>query len=238
LNGGRALGLPVTRIAQITDAVVVGVIAHHHNPDLDGMLTIHDTCEHRLAGIVINGTPPPLVGSLRERLQPFVDYHGLPFYGIMPRDRMLRSITVAELVEELGGEVLAGQDGLDELVETFMVGAMAGPAALRHFQRKANKAVITGGDRGDVQLAALETSTRCLILTGNLRPSVRVLGKAAEQGVPVVLVKDDTLTTTERVEATMGHVRLSNPKQVARLRDTLDEYQQLVDSIYQRLFGN
>jgi BioD-like phosphotransacetylase family protein len=236
LNSGRALGLPVTRIAQITDAVVVGVIAHHHNPDLDGMLTIHDTCEHRLGGIVINGTPPPLVDSLKERLQPFVDYHNLPFYGIMPRDRMLRSITVAELVDELGAEVLAGQDGLDELVETFMVGAMGGAAALRHFQRKANKAVITGGDRGDVQLAALETSTRCLILTGNLRPSVRVLGKAAEQGVPAVLVKDDTLTTTERVEATMGHVRLSNPKQVARLRDTLDEYQQLVDNIYQRLF--
>ncbi len=195
------------------------------------------TCQDRLVGLVINGTPQQMVPSLSARIQPFVDYYGLPFYGVVSRDRVLRSITVAELVETLNGEVLCGQEGLDEMVETFMVGAMSGAAALRYFQRKANKAVITGGDRGDIHLAALETSTRCLILTGNLRPSVRVLGKAAEQGVPVVLVKEDTLTTTERVEAAIGHVRLSSPKQVARLRETMDEYRPLIDGLYGKLFA-
>jgi BioD-like phosphotransacetylase family protein len=237
LDSGRALGLPVKRVAQLTDAKVVGVIAHSLNPDLDGMLAMAEACRERLIGIVINGTPPQMVPSLAERIRPFVEYHGLPFYGILARDRVLRSITVAELVEELNGEVLCGQEGLDEMVETFIVGAMSGAAALRYFQRKANKAVITGGDRGDIHLAALETSTRCLILTGNLRPSVRLLGKAAERGVPVVLVKDDTLTTTERAEAAIGHVRLSSPKQVARLRETKDEYRQLVDGVYGKLFG-
>ena len=237
LDSGRALGLPVKRIAELTDAQAVGVIAHHLNPDLDGMLAMHESCKERLAAIVINGTPPQMVPSLAERLKPFVEYHRLPFYGILARDRVLRSITVAELVEVLNGEVLCGQEGLDEMVETFMLGAMGSAAALRHFQRKANKAVITGGDRGDIHLAALETSTRCLILTGNLRPSVRVLGKAAEQGIPVIMVKEDTLTTTERVDAAMGHVRLSSPKQVARLRETKDEYQTLVDGLYKHLFG-
>jgi BioD-like phosphotransacetylase family protein len=150
---------------------------------------------------------------------------------------VLRSVRVADLAEALNGEVLCGQDGLDEMVETFMLGAMGSAAALRHFQRKGNKAVITGGDRGDIQLAALETSTRCLILTGNLRPNVRVLGKAADEGVPVILVKEDTLTTTERVDAALGHVRLSSPKQVARLRETKDEYRPLVDGIHEKLFA-
>jgi hypothetical protein len=63
------------------------------------------------------------------------------------------------------------------------------------------------------------------------------LGKAAEQGVPVILVRDDTLTTTERTEAAIGHVRLSSPKQVARLREAKDEYQPLVDGLYKELFG-
>jgi BioD-like phosphotransacetylase family protein len=237
LDSGRSLGLPVKRIAELTDAQVVGVIAHHLNPDLDGMLSMMHACQKRLIGMVINGTPPQMVPSLADRIEPFVKYHGLPFYGIVSRDRVLRSITVSELCEALNGEVLCGQDGMDEMVETFMLGAMSGAAALRHFQRKANKAVITGGDRADIHLAALETSTRCLILTGNLRPSVRVLGKAADQGVPVILVKEDTLTTTERVEAAIGHVRLSSPKQVARLRETMDEYRPLVDGMYEQLFG-
>lgn len=187
--------------------------------------------------MVINGTPPQMVPSLMARIKPFVEYYGLPFYGVLPRDRLLRSIAVAELVGELNAEVLCGHEGLDEMVETFMVGAMSGTAALKQFQRKANKAVITGGDRPDILLAALETSTRCLILTGNLRPSVRVLGTAAEQGVPVLLVKGDTVTTTERVEAAIGHVRLSSPKQVARLKETMGEFRPLIDGLYEKLFG-
>jgi hypothetical protein len=237
LTGGWALGLPVKRVAELTDAKVVAVFAHHLNPDLDGMVAVHSTCKERLIGMVINGTPPQMVPSLQERLKPFVEFYGLPFYGILARDKVLRSITVAELCEALNGEVLCGHEGLDEMVETYMVGAMSGPAALRHFRRKANKAVITGGDRGDIHLAALETSTRCLILTGNLRPNVRVLGKAAEQGIPLILVRGDTLATIERTEAAIGHVRLSSPKQVARLREAKDEYQPLVDGLYEKLFG-
>ena len=236
LDSGRALGLPVKRVAELTDASVLGVIAHHPNPDLDGMLTLQAACQERLAGIVINGTPPHVVASLQERLKPFVAYHNLPFHGALARDKTLRSVSVSDLLEDLNGEVLCGHEGLDEMVETFMLGAMGSAAALRHFQRKANKAVITGGDRGDIQLAALQTSTRCLILTGNLRPNVRVLGKAAEQGVPVILVREDTLTTTERVEKAIGHVRLSSPKQVARLRETIKEYQGLIDTLYSKLF--
>ncbi len=237
LDSGRALGLPVKRVAELTDASVIGVIAHHANPDLDGMLALQAACRERLVGMVVNGTPPHMVAALEERLKPFVAYHDLPFYGILARDTLLRSISVADLAEELNGEVLCGHEGLDEMVETLMLGAMGSAAALRHFQHKANKAVITGGDRSDIQLAALQTSTRCLILTGNLRPNVRVLGQAAEQGVPVILVKEDTLAVTERVEKAIGHVRLSSPKQVARLRETMGEYQGLIDRLYERLFG-
>jgi hypothetical protein len=237
LHSGRALGLPPKRMVELTDAVAVAVIAHHHNPDLDGMLAIKETCSERLAAMVINGTPPRQVPELTERIKPFVEYYDLPFYGILYRDKLLRSVSVADLVEELNGEVLCGHESLEEMVETSMVGAMGGQAALRYFQSTPNKAVITGGDRSDIQLAALQTSTRCLILTGNLRPSVRVLGSAADQHVPVIMVKDTTLQTAERVEAAIGHVRLSSPKQVARLKETIGEYKELIDGLYTKLFG-
>ena len=44
----------------------------------------------------------------------------------------------------------------------------------------------------DIQLAALETSTSCLILTGNIYPSPSVLNRAEELCVPVLLTKLDT----------------------------------------------
>ncbi|MEG3072016.1 MAG: DRTGG domain-containing protein [Candidatus Syntrophopropionicum ammoniitolerans] len=56
-----------------------------------------------------------------------------------------------------------------------------------------------GGDRADMALATLETSTSALILTGGLYPDVKVISRAAEKGVPIILVHYDTYTTIERL---------------------------------------
>lgn len=232
---GQALGLDAQQVAELTDSAVLPVLAYRADLNLDSILLVQRVFGERLMGIVINGTPPRVAEETSSRLAPFLERHGLRLFAVLPRDKVLRSITVGDLAEELGGEVLCADDQLDQLVETFALGAMTGDSALRFFRRKANKAVITGGDRSDVITAALRTSTRCFILTGNLRPAVRVLSAAADQGVPMILVKEDTLSTTEKVEQTMGHVRLSSPKQIARLKETLPEYQGMVQAVQQAL---
>jgi BioD-like phosphotransacetylase family protein len=232
---GQALGLSAPKVAELTDAAVMPVIGYRPDLDLDSILLTQHLFRDRLTGIVINGAPPRLVETATSQLRPFIERHGLELFGVMARDPVLRSVTVRELAEELGGRVLCAEDHLGELVETFILGAMTGDAAYRFFQRKANKAVITGGDRSDVIMAALRTSTRCLILTGNLRPDVRVLSAAADRGVPMILVKEDTLTTTERVDRAIGHVRLSSPKQLARLKETKSEYRGMARAVREAL---
>jgi BioD-like phosphotransacetylase family protein len=232
---GQALGLSAPQVAELTDAAVMPVIGYRPDLDLDSMLLTQQLFGDRLIGIVINGAPRRVVETTTSRLQPFMERHGLKLFGVLARDPVLRSVTVSRLAQELGGKVLCAEDQLDQLVETFSLGAMTGEAAFRFFQRKANKAVITGGDRSDVIMAALRTSTRCLILTGNLRPDVRVLSAAADQGVPMILVKEDTLTTTERVERAIGHVRLSSPKQLARLKETKSEYRLMAQAVKKAL---
>jgi uncharacterized protein len=101
---------------------------------------------------------------------------------------MLSSVTIAEIVEELSGTVLSAEENVDQIAESFMVGAMGQDKAMRFFRRRPRKVVVTGGDRSDVQLAALETDTRALVLTGDLPPSAHVLSRAEELGVPMVLV--------------------------------------------------
>ena len=101
---------------------------------------------------------------------------------------------------------------------------MSADSALSHFRRKANKAVITGGDRTDIQLAALETSTRCLILTCNLYPAPHVLNRADELCVPVLLTKMDTLGAIEVIEGYFDRSRFQQPQKVERFSALLDEY--------------
>lgn len=226
-----SLGLSAGQVARLTDAAVMTVIGYRPDCDLDSILLSQQIFRERLIGVVINGVPARAIDRTEARLAPFLERHGIRLLGASARDTVLRSITVRDLAEKLGGEVLCADDRLDLLVETYSLGAMSGEAAFRFFQRKANKAVITGGDRSDVIMAALRTSTRALILTGNLRPAVRVLSAAADQQVPMILVKDDTLTTTERVERLIGHVRLSSPQQIARLKETQGEYRGIVEAV-------
>ena len=77
---------------------------------------------------------------------------------------------MAEFYDILGGEILAAHDHLHLPVEDVVIGAMTTAGALTYLRRAANKAVILGGDRADLALAALETSTSVLILTGGLYP--------------------------------------------------------------------
>ena len=113
-------------------------------------------------------------------------------------------LSVGELAKHLEGEILNCPERSEDLVESLMVGALSVDSGLDYFGRKTNKAVITRGDRPDLQMAALETSTKCLILTGGISPMPIVLHRATEKGVPIITVKEDTTSTLKRIEEALG----------------------------------
>jgi hypothetical protein len=96
-------------------------------------------------------------------------------------------------------------------------------SALRHFRIVHNKAVITGGDRADIQLAALETSTRALILTGELYPNDLIVGRAQQAGVPILVVRSDTAGTVERCDRVMGQLSIRSERKLRRAVEVIDK---------------
>lgn len=220
---GASVGISVPQVAALLDARVVLVGRPMDGPDLpDSVICEAHRLEGRLAGVVLNWVQEWQMDFVRTQTAPFIRARGIPVFGILPHEPVLSSVTVAEIAEALNGTVLSAEDRLDQPVESFMVGAMGQDKALRFFRRKARKAVITGGDRADVQLAALETNTRCIILTGNMPPSSFVVARADELGVPMLLVESDTLTAVERMESLMGRTRLHDETKVARIRELFD----------------
>ena len=86
--------------------------------------------------------------------------------------------------------------------------AMNVNSAMEFFRKRRNMAVVTGADRTDIQLAALEASTQCLILTGAGEPLPQLINRAEELDVPLLKVEHDTLATVGVIEQAFGHVRL------------------------------
>lgn len=221
LSQGAAFGLDLERLA----VLLCGNVLLLHRPGTselpEEILHARDVLGDALLGVLINDVPAARMEATSGRVAPYLEREGVRVFGVLPHDEGLSAVSVAEIVAELDGVVLAGEAGIDEPVESFMVGAMGQEKALRYFRRRARKAVVTGGDRSDVQLAALETDTRCVICTGGMAPSSIVLSRADDLAVPMVLVEMDTLSAVERMEALFGRVRVHDAVKVAKIRELL-----------------
>jgi BioD-like phosphotransacetylase family protein len=201
---------------------------------LDDALAAKSRLGDSLVGIIINRVPTIAQEFVDNLVKPYLEDQGIPVLGTLPEVRGLAAITVEELIEILDAEVLTDHYDPQSLVENLTVGAMTAEAALRRFRKQTNKAVITGGDRTDIQLAALETSTSCLILTGNLRPSPLIVKQAEEFGVAVLLVRPNTMEAIELIEENFGKTRLGQPTKLAQFQELLKDNLDL-DRLYQAM---
>ncbi|WP_135828514.1 phosphotransacetylase family protein [Halorussus halobius] len=189
-------------------------------PDPDGRTGVDD----RLLGVLFNAVPDASFDELETEVAPFLDGRDVPVLGVVPREQSLAGVTVADLAAELSAEQLNDAPG-DAFVERFLVGAMSGDSALRHLRRTKDAALVTGGDRPDLQRVALEApGVKCLILTGGFRPPGAVVGAAEEKGVPVLLVQSDTLTTVERAEDVVRSGRTRDAETVETMRGLLHDH--------------
>ncbi|MBC6418740.1 MAG: hypothetical protein GDA44_08060, partial [Prochloron sp. SP5CPC1] len=84
------------------------------------------------------------------------------------------------------------------------------------------------------QMAALESSTNCLILTGHVRPQPLILSRAEDLEIPVLGVNLDTLTTVEIADRAFGNVRIQELIKVQCIQESIRQYfdtNRLINSI-------
>ncbi len=228
LREGYAIGLSNLRVAEVLGAPALVVVKYRGEMSLvDDALTARFRLQEQLLGVLLNHIPEQAMSFVKEYAQPFLESEGIRVLGALPNVPRLSALSVGELVTLLDAEVLTTNLDPNALVETFTVGAMTADVALSHFRRQQNKAVITGGDRTDIQLAALETSTVVLILTGNLHPSPLIIQQAETLNVPVLLVKSNTIETVEAVERAYGKTRLGQPEKLESFLQLLGKYADL-----------
>jgi len=221
MEEGALLNLSLPEIATDLEASVLLVTRFNTRHMVDQIISAQKRLGSALLGVVLNEVPDELEPLAQNTLVPYLEERGIPVLAILPQLPFLRGIRVSELVRYLGADVLCGRDHLDLLVESLKIGAMNVNAALRFFGQGMHQAVVTGGDRRDLQIAALETSTHCLILTGQIAPGKDVLALAEDKEVPVLAVATDTLTTVERIDALFGRIPLNNPDKVSHIKEVL-----------------
>jgi len=158
--------------------------------------------EVNLAAIIFNKIDFDYIPRIKELQKGHIDKYNIPVLGIIERSIQLFSPRVTEVKEAIGGELInePASEGLNNIVETIIIGAMNAQAALKYLRQVKKAAVITGGDRVDLALAALNEDVSVLILTGFMQPDAKVVTVANEKKIPILLSPSDTYTTLRNLE--------------------------------------
>jgi uncharacterized protein len=217
LEEGRLFDLAMPQMAEALNASVILVSRCQSGLVVEPLMAAKQQLGDRLIGVLLNDIPQAQMDLTQTQIKPFLEKQGIEVLGLLPHNDLLRSVSVGELVRRLDAEVLCRPDRMELMVESLKIGAMNVNSALEYFRRAHNMAVVTGGDRTDIQLAALETSTQCLILTGHLPPSPTILSRADDLEVPILSVDLDTLTTVEIIDNAFGQARLHEPIKVQEI---------------------
>jgi BioD-like phosphotransacetylase family protein len=210
---------PVEASYEIVEALDARVIiVEPYSPDLSRAKVIdkYKGFGQYLLGVVFNKVP-------RSQLSAQFSGMGIDILGVLPEDRVLFGLTIGELAERIEGKIVNGAEKSAELVENFMLGALGVDSGLSYFGRKANKAVVVRAERPDMQLAALETSTKCLVLSGNISPTYAVLRRAEDKGIPIILTRADTPSVVNSVEQALGKTKFNQLEKLSRLAQIMEQ---------------
>jgi len=191
---------------------------------VDNVRFIKELLGDRLQGVIITQVMPEKIDYVGNVVIPFIEGDGIPVYGAIPEDKFLGAISIRKACEVVAGEVICCKDKLEELATNYVIGAMDLELAINYFRRINNKIVITGADRSDLQIAAMETSTKGIILTGGRYPNSVVIGKAEEKGIPIIVVNLDTYSTVERLDKAVVTLDFEDEKKIGRYLELFREH--------------
>ncbi len=178
-----------------------------------------------LLGVVLNKVPSSQVERVHSELSAQPDEARVNILGVLPEDRTLFTLTIGELAEHIQGEILNCPEKTTELAENFMLGAMCVDPGPEYFGRKDNKVVVVRGERPDMQLAALETSTKGLILSGNRTPTPDVLSRAKTKEIPIILAQqDDTTSIVTSIEDALSKTGFHHENKLPKLTEIMEQY--------------
>jgi BioD-like phosphotransacetylase family protein len=218
----------VSTLPEFTAAKIL-VVQDYSSP-LTKSLPEYQKLGSRLLGIVVNKIPRKDISRKQASIVDEITRSGLPCLGVIPEDRILMALSVADLAAAVQGKILNNPEKSTELVENIMMGNSIFDRAAGYL-RKDNKAVLLWGERpgyrkaalSNMQLAVLQSSTRCIVLSTNGAPIPAVAQKAGEKQVPLISAPGTLPEIVAAIEKGFCQLKFNQEKKLPRLAEILKE---------------
>ena len=225
LSYGASIHLDVLSIAEYIKGKLIIIINGSEHDILDDIYFVKkylDMKKSDFAGVIINKVAD--VDDFKNTYLDEIKALGVNVLGLIPYEKELTYFSVGFIVDYLFAKVIAGKEGLGKTVKDIFIGTMSATSAVQSslFKRE-SKLVITTGDRSDLVLAALESSSAGIILTNNIMPPANIISKAEEVNIPLLIVPWDTYDLVKRITSMELLLTKSDSNKVELLQKLVSE---------------
>ncbi len=205
------------------------VVTNGHNATSDEVLSLNQMAIDNLTDkgidivdVMVNRVEASQTEAILATLQKELKLDAGSIH-VIPENNDLTKPTVADLQKWLGAEVIYGKKAMNKAVDGYVVAAMQMDNFLNY--TKEDTLVVTAGDRPDIILSAMASrlsnsypNISGILLTGGIVPTENIQ-KLVEgwEGIPVpiLLVKEPTYDTMQRVDHLHAWLDPNNPKKIA-----------------------
>ncbi|RYF91299.1 MAG: phosphate acetyltransferase [Chitinophagaceae bacterium] len=222
-------------IAKNLNAPVIMVVSGEHKSTaqvvntVQNMLRSFKTREVQVLAVVANKIKKDMLDDVRELLT--AQLGSTTILAIVPEDKKLQNPSMKEIHEQLGGQLLFGQEQLSNQVDNFVTGAMHLPHFLNHITE--NVLIVTPGDRGDIIIGALQAGLSSnypkiagIVLTAGLMPEEPVMRllNGLQTVLPIISVSHGTFHSTAVLSSIKSRISHDNHKKIELAISTFEKY--------------
>lgn len=222
-------------IAKNLNAPVIIVVSGEHKTTaqvvntVQAMLRNFKTRDVMVLAVVANKVKKEMLNDVKELLT--AQLSPSTILAVIPEDKKLQNPSMKEIYEQLGGELLYGQEQLSNQVDNFVTGAMHLPHFLDHITE--NVLIVTPGDRGDIIIGALQAGLSTnypkiagLVLSAGLLPEEPVMRllNGLQTVLPIIAVKEGTFQTTALLGSIKSRISADNSKKIQLAISTFEKY--------------
>lgn len=194
-----------------------------------------------IVGVILNKIIPAKYDLVRDFAKRGLARLGIELIGAIPEETLLANPTLNQICREVRGRFISARKESRAKVKKIIVGAMSSRNIMDHFQR--GTLVITPGDREDIILAALSTTTdkelhdkalSGLILSGDLLPHQTVQDLIAESSLPVITSAMDSYKVASSIHSMTIKTLPGDNEKIARIQSLVEQYVD-VDRLLEKL---
>jgi len=211
----RNLGSPILLVANGMNAVTGENREVAEVVDDIGMIKeSFDELGCEFFGVIINKCAQDGLEEFAANARNALAGHGIRLLGAIPRADVLEKVRLEEVVAQIGAEVVAGEERMNQVAHSVEIAAMGLDNVLGRTEKGA--LVVAPGDRGAILLGIASAyvsptipAPAGVILTGDLEPPKHVMNLVLDLTggkMPIIKVKTNTYETALDIAAVQPRI--------------------------------